>query len=301
MRVNLALCHRLEGMVFLRQVIYIMDTASSPGGGIRVTKGLRLVSTLVLALGVVVVLNACGSSSSSSSTGSSSSSGSGTVTVLMGAPPDSLDPQAGYTSQSAEATWISYLGLLTYAHENGTGGGKVIPALATELPKVSDGGKTYAFTLRKGLVFSNGQPVVASDFAYTVERAIKIPWGGSGQFISANIVGGEAYSSGKAKTISGITTNDQTGQIVIHLNAPYGAFENVLAFPALGFVPAGTPMKKESVNVPPGRSIRDRARRPQRLLRSDQKPPLDTDADTGHSRRPCQCGRQGPVQSQHRG
>jgi peptide/nickel transport system substrate-binding protein len=215
-----------------------------------VTKGLRFLGTAVLALAVAVALNACGSSNSNS-TGSGSSS-SGVVTLLMGAPPDSLDPQAGYTSQSAEATWISYLGLLTYAHKNGTEGGKIIPGLATALPTVSDGDKTYTFTLRKGLVFSNGQPVVASDFTYTVQRAIKIPWGGSGQFINANIVGAEAYASGKAKTISGITANDATGQIVIHLNAPYGAFENVLAFPALGIVPAGTPMKKESTDPPPG-------------------------------------------------
>ena len=77
---------------------------------------------------------------------------------------------------------------------------------------ITDGGKTYTATLRKGLVFSNGKPVKASDFTYTVERAIKIPWGGSGQFITAQIVGATAYSTGKAKTISGITTNNSTGQ-----------------------------------------------------------------------------------------
>ena len=107
-------------------------------------------------------------------------------------------------------------------------------------------------TLRKGLVFSNGKPVQASDFTYTVERAIKIPWGGSGQFITAQIEGATAYSTGKAKSISGITTNNSTGQIVIHLNAPYGAFDNVLAFPSLGLIPTGTPFKNEPNNPPPG-------------------------------------------------
>ncbi len=117
---------------------------------------------------------------------------------------------------------------------------------------ISDGGKTYTFTLRKGLVFSNGTPVVASDFTYTIERALKIPWGGAGQFIGANIVGANDYMSGKASTISGITTNNATGQIVVHLVAPYGAFENVVAFPALGLVPAGTPFKNEPNSPPPG-------------------------------------------------
>ncbi|HEY1457053.1 MAG TPA: ABC transporter substrate-binding protein, partial [Solirubrobacteraceae bacterium] len=201
--------------------------------------------TAALVLTLAVALNACGSSKSKSSI-------TGKLTLLMGSAPDSLDPQNGISTQSAEATWVSYLGLLTYAHENGSAGGKVIPALATELPKVSNAGKTYTITLRKGLVFSNGQPVVASDFTHTAERAIKIPWGASGQFINANIAGAEAYANGKAKTISGITAKDATGEIVIHLNAPYGAFENVLAFPALGLVPSDTPMQKQSTNLPPG-------------------------------------------------
>jgi len=206
----------------------------------------------------VLAIAACGSSSSSSTTTTSSSSGTstsksgGTVTLLMGTAPDSLDPGFGYTTQAAEPDWLSYTGVDTYAHANGVAGTALIPGLATALPKITDGGKTYTMTLRRGLVFSNGKPVQASDFTYTVERAIKIPWGGSGQFITAQIKGATAYSTGKAKTISGITTNNSTGQIVIHLNAPYGAFDNVLAFPSLGIIPTGTPFKNEPNSPPPG-------------------------------------------------
>jgi peptide/nickel transport system substrate-binding protein len=202
----------------------------------------------------VLAIAACGSSSKSSSSSSSSSSStkSGTVTLLYGTPPQSLDPGMDYTTQGAEINWLAYTGLVTYAHANGLAGTKLIPGLATSLPTISDGGKTYTATLRKGLVYSNGKPVKASDFTYTVERAIKIPWGGSGQFITPVIVGATAYANGKASTISGITTNNATGKIVIHLTAPYGPFDNVLAFPALGLIPAGTPMKNEPNNPPPG-------------------------------------------------
>jgi peptide/nickel transport system substrate-binding protein len=211
----------------------------------------------VVAGASVIVIAACGSSSSSSSTAASTSSSSGaakggTVTLLMGTAPDSLDPGFGYTTQAAEPDWISYTGLVTYAHANGTPGGQVIPGLCTALPTITDSGKTYTCTLRKGLVFSNGSPVKASDFAYTAERAIKIPWGGSGQFITAQIQGATAFSNGKAKTISGITTNDSTGQITVHLIAPYGAFDNVLAFPSLGLIPTGTAMKNLPNSPPPG-------------------------------------------------
>ncbi len=136
----------------------------------------------------------------------------------MGGAPQSLDPGMDYTTQGAEALWVTYTGLTSYAHAAGVAGSKLIPGLATALPTISDGGKTYTATLRKGLKFSNGQPVKASDFTWTVERAIKIPWGGSGAFLTSQIAGAMAYSTGKAKTISGITTNNSTGKIVIHLN-----------------------------------------------------------------------------------
>jgi peptide/nickel transport system substrate-binding protein len=197
--------------------------------------------TLALAVGVA----ACGSSSTASN------GGTGPVTVLMGTAPESLDPGLGATTQSYEATWIAYTGLLTYAHASGEAGTKLIPGVAEGLPTVSKDGKTYTFTLRKGLVYSNDAPVKASDFAYTVERAIKLGWGNK-EMLTENIVGGEAFDEGKASKISGIETDDSTGKITIRLVAPYGPFANVLAFPAVGLVPTGTPMKSLTNNPPPG-------------------------------------------------
>ncbi|HWE08783.1 MAG TPA: ABC transporter substrate-binding protein [Solirubrobacteraceae bacterium] len=218
---------------------------------------------LLVAVAVLAIAACGGSGSSSSSSSGASSSGAastspsggksgGTINFVEGTAPQSLDPGFDYTTQGAEVNWIVYTGLTTYAHANGVAGTKLIPGLAASLPTITDGGKTYTATLRKGLVFSNGKPVVASDFAYAVERAIKIPWGGSGQFITPVIAGGTAFSTGKAKTISGITTDDATGKIVIHLTAPYGAFDNVLAEPAMAIVPTGVPFQNQPNNPPPG-------------------------------------------------
>ena len=211
------------------------------------------VLTVLSVLTSAVVIAACGSSSSTTPSSSSSTPKTGgTVSLVMGTAPQSLDPGLDYTTQGGEENWLAYTGLTSYAHAEGLAGTQLIPGLATTLPTISDGGKIYTATLRKGLVFSNGTPVVASDFTYTVERAIKIPWGGSGEFITPVIVGAQAYASGKASTISGITTNNATGEIVIHLTAPYGPFDNVLAFPSLGIIPAGFPMKVEPTSPPPG-------------------------------------------------
>jgi peptide/nickel transport system substrate-binding protein len=218
-----------------------------------VRRSFRWVSAMALTFSVLLALSACGSSSSSSSSSTSSSSGKtgGTANVLFGTAPDSLDPQFGYTTQAAEPDWISYTGLLTYAHASGTAGGQLIPGLAESLPQVSANGLTYTLTLRKGLVFSDGKPVKASDFTYTIERALKLNWGGK-SFFTNYIKGAADFDKGKAKTISGIKADDATGKITITLISAYGAFGNVIAFPSAGLVPTGTKMSNLPNSPPPG-------------------------------------------------
>ena len=204
----------------------------------------RLFIAVATTLVAAVALSACGSSSSSGKNG-------GTATLLFGTAADSLDPGFGYTTQAAEVDWIVYTPLVTYGHSEGTAGGLLIPGLATALPTVSADGKTYTLTLRKGLVYSNGVAVKASDFTYSLERSMRLNWGGK-SFYTNYIVGAAAYDSHKASGISGITTDDTTGQITIKLTQPYGAFGNVLAFPSSGLVPKGTPFTNEPNSPPPG-------------------------------------------------
>ena len=47
--------------------------------------------------------------------------------------------------------------------------GQVQPDLA-ELPQLSDEGRTYTFKLRKNLVWTDGQPLTASDVEFTIRR-----------------------------------------------------------------------------------------------------------------------------------
>ncbi len=165
----------------------------------------------------------------------------GTATIDMNTPPTSLDPQYGFTVEADEADWLAYTPLLTYAHKNGAAGTVLIPGLAKSLPTISSNGLTYTFTLRSGLKFSNGEPVVASDFTFAIERLLKLNFGGESFFLTS-IKGASTYFKGKASTISGITTNNATGNITVQLIAPYGAFENVVAIPAAAPVPPTTPL-----------------------------------------------------------
>ena len=99
--------------------------------------------------------------------------GGGTVNIDTGSPPNSLDPGLGYTTTAGESDWIVYTPLLTYAHESGVAGTKLIPGLATSLPTITDGGRTYTLTLRAGLKYSDGTPVMASDFKFSIQRTLK--------------------------------------------------------------------------------------------------------------------------------
>ena len=206
------------------------------------SRSIRLGLAVAAAACSIVLVTGCGSGDRTVG---------GTATVEMSIPPDYLDPQLAYTTEGAEADWISYTPLLTYRHKNAPAGSELIPGLALRLPQVSANGKRYVLTLRRGLVYSNGQSVKASDFEYTIERAIRLGWGGK-RFITDNVVGAEKYDSREAKGISGIDADDSTGRISILLQHPFGAFGNVLALPATGLVPSGTPMRDLSRNPPPG-------------------------------------------------
>jgi peptide/nickel transport system substrate-binding protein len=207
----------------------------------------------------VVALAACSSSTSSgSSTGSSagsstgSSAGStssgqagGTITIAAGTPPLSADPGLDFTTQGNELYSVVDTPLLTFVRGvQGVGGSKIIPGLAKALPTVSNGGKTYTFFLRPGLHYSNGTAIKASDVTYALERDIKIPWQAA-SFVSAYIAGGTAYANGKAKTISGVTTDDATGKIVVTLVSPFAPIEDIFALPGTAPVPPSTPMKNQ--------------------------------------------------------
>lgn len=206
----------------------------------------KLRSSFVV-LGLVTVssiaLVSCGSSDDSGGKG-------GTLNGTYASFPDYMDPALSYTAEGWTAMGEVYIPLLTYKHAEGVEGAEVVPGLAKEMPKISNGGKTYTLFLRPGLKYSNGKPVKASDFTYAVERAFKTNSGGS--VFYTGIVGGEKFAETKKGGIPGIKTNDKTGEIVIDLDQPRGTFTNELGLMFVAPVPAGTPNEDLSADPPPG-------------------------------------------------
>ena len=205
---------------------------------------MRLAKVGAAALVSVAMASSCG--------GSASHAPTSTITVLTTKAPASLDPGVAFGERAMEVDWLAYTPLLTYTHGRGVIGTRLIPGLATDLPTITDSGTTYSFTLRPGLVYSNGLPVRASDFTGAIERAIKLRWPGARRYLLGDVVGAKAFADGRARAISGITTDDATGQITIRLVSADGQFEDVLALPALAPVPRSTPWRDERSDPPPG-------------------------------------------------
>src|SRR6266540_2066685 len=223
------------------------------GGRMRLTeRWRRLAGFCALIAALTFAVAACGG-------GDDEGKGGGTTTAASGGGAertfpefkiafdngiDYLDPGLSYTVQGWSVLWISQLPLLTYKHVNGPDGATIIPALAEDLPEISEDGLTYKFKLRKGWKYSDGTPIKASDFKYTVKRLFQVDSPGVGFF--TNIKGAETFAKTKKGDISGITTNDQTGDITIKLSQPQGDFLNVIATEFGALVPPSVPAKDQS-------------------------------------------------------
>jgi peptide/nickel transport system substrate-binding protein len=83
-----------------------------------------------------------------------------------------VDPERVYTGEDA-AFFNStiYRGLVAYVNSSDpVEGTKITGDLATDTGTVSDGGKTWAFTLRDGVTWEDGSALTCADVAYGVSR-----------------------------------------------------------------------------------------------------------------------------------
>jgi YVTN family beta-propeller protein len=155
--------------------------------------------------------------------------------VVAKFPIGSIDPADAGRSLSSV-----YDGLLGAAQRGGSEGTQIVPNLAASLPVVTAGGTTYAFQLRRGVHYSDGTPVRASDFRRAFERLFRTRAEIAAWFLS--LVGGDVCERRprRCDLSRGVVTDDATGTIVLHLRHPDGEFLfNLLGNPAP--IPPGTP------------------------------------------------------------
>ncbi|MHA5142218.1 peptide ABC transporter substrate-binding protein, partial [Oenococcus oeni] len=96
----------------------------------------------------------------------------------------------------------------------------------------SKDGLTWTFHLRKGLKWSNGDPLTASDFVYAWQRTVNPKTASQYAYIYSGIKNADAINSGKNKDLSslGIKAKNKT-TLVVTLEHPMPQFQNLMAFP----------------------------------------------------------------------
>ncbi len=207
-------------------------------------------ATVSVAVAMGAGFSACGSGSGSDSSGGGGKAGGSISVGTVG--PDSYDPALFQTIQAVQPLHLVYTGLTTYPPSEGKAGGQVVSGLA-ELPKLSNGGKTYTYTLKKGIKYSDGTPVKASDYEYAVKRIVALKGAYSSFFTGIKGAADFQKKPSPKRDIPGIVTDDKTGKIVVNLDAADSKFTYANSEPYAAPTPAkNTPFKDQSKNPPIG-------------------------------------------------
>jgi peptide/nickel transport system substrate-binding protein len=153
---------------------------------------------------------------------------------------DNFDPTGEYLGDAFGVyTNLLIRTLVSYKHTAGAAGNVIVSDIATSVPKPTNGGKTYTFHIKPGVMFGPpvSRQVTSQDFVTALDRVANPKDGAQYAFYYATIKGWQAYASGKAKSISGIKTPNSS-TLVITLTQPTNDFLQVMAMPAAGPLPA---------------------------------------------------------------
>ncbi|GGQ63887.1 ABC transporter substrate-binding protein [Streptomyces althioticus] len=117
--------------------------------------------------GAAAVLATAAAVSACSAPGSGTADGAAageSVVIGVSTEPDTLSPLLGYGKDGNSKLFD---GLLARTADM-----TLEPALARALPRITDGGRTYTYTLREGVKFSDGKPLTARDVVFTYRTVL---------------------------------------------------------------------------------------------------------------------------------
>lgn len=139
--------------------------------------------------------------------------------------PTSLDPALVQDGDTIDIIQQIFEGLVKWGEDN-----KIHPGLATSWD-IKNGGKTYIFHIRKDVKFSNGQPLTAADFKFSIDRSCNpaLRSATAGDYLE-NVVGVKDCLNGKAKGVSGVKVLDPY-TLEIDLVSPAYYFLGDLTYP----------------------------------------------------------------------
>jgi peptide/nickel transport system substrate-binding protein len=250
-----------------------------------------------VALGAVAALglSACGGGSSNSNNGGGGNSTAafnagmdkvfnpsdkkgGTVTMANAGDWDSLDTGETYYGYSWDFARNYSRALVMFKSAPGSGSDELVPDLASDLGKASDGGKTWTYTIRKGLKFDDGTPITSKDVAYGVERSTdKATFPNGPAYFDAMLdwpSGWKGPYKSKGMDVSSAIETPDDSTIVFHLKSPFAGFDYLAQTPQTAPVPQakdkGAQYKNSYVSSGPYKFSDMQPGKSFKLVRNDQ-------------------------------
>jgi YVTN family beta-propeller protein len=164
-----------------------------------------------------------------------------------------IDPAFYDLASNPQFTGLAYDALVGFQQSPGAAGLRLVPDLALSIPTPTDGGRVYAFRVRPGIRYSDGQLLQAGDFRRGIERLFRVH--SRGAFLYRDLVGAAACRRRPraCKLTRGVVTNDATGVITFHFTAPDPEFLFQLTEYAFSApIPPGTPDHETDSRSVPG-------------------------------------------------
>ena len=177
----------------------------------------------------------------------------GTLRFVSDTAPSTLDTNVAYDIPAARVLHMIGDGLVGPKLVGGADGASLVADLATAIPRPTDDGLTYAFEVRPGIQYSNGDVVVPSDFLRAFERGFRLNGGNYGPLFGG-LEGGEACRRAPAgcDLSRGIVADDKSGTVTFHLVEPDPEFLYKLTMPFAYPVPPSVPSAEQTRTGIPG-------------------------------------------------
>jgi peptide/nickel transport system substrate-binding protein len=172
----------------------------------------------------------------------------GTFVTLATSNAGTVDPQINATPQYWQLFQVTQDGLTAFRKSSGPAANSVVADLAVKLPRTSDGGRTWTLTLRRGVRYSNGEPVRPGDVRFTFERLFKVH-GPTAESLYGVLDGADACLQNPATCTlaAGITASGR--QITFHLTRPDPEWLQKLALPPAALLPPSVGPDEMGVDV----------------------------------------------------